>query len=399
MHDITARHLLLSFIPDETTIAKKAVRRTTFPNGTFSYMVEFFVTPALMREGRKFYGCETFPGVPLEDASRKGTGGSHFEKRVFNNELMTGSMGSTGGIISSFTLALYEDSGWYKPNYEMAEPFRWGKNEGCSFTEEGCLSPETLALKPLFCSDLTQYPLYAVTRFLKMGNVFRELGGNSSCHYDRGSIGGCNSYNHTRELDPDIQYFSDPMVGGSNLLADSCPFKSGWISCKRPRDPHLSMNTFSETHGSHSKCVEFTIDTKWTRRNRTISPIHGGGCYEVFCDEASGPILAVLGKNFSCTKGKEIHIITNNLPDFSNAVTIVCPPCEDLCWDNLNACKSLLATPTVSTGLRVSNTIITIAAVLFSITSLMLVLAIGAAVIAGVLFWKWRKAINFYQKQ
>ena len=48
MHDITARHLLLSFIPDETTITKKAVRRTTFPNGTFSYMVEFFVTPALM---------------------------------------------------------------------------------------------------------------------------------------------------------------------------------------------------------------------------------------------------------------------------------------------------------------------------------------------------------------
>ena len=23
-----------------------------------------------------------------------------------------------------------------------------------------------------------------------------------------------------------LQYFSDPMVGGSNLLADSCPFKS-----------------------------------------------------------------------------------------------------------------------------------------------------------------------------
>ena len=39
---------LLSFTPDETTIAKKEVRRTTFPNGTFSYKVDMFVTPALM---------------------------------------------------------------------------------------------------------------------------------------------------------------------------------------------------------------------------------------------------------------------------------------------------------------------------------------------------------------
>ena len=35
-------------MPSETTIAKKPVRRTTFPNGTFSYEVDMFVTPALM---------------------------------------------------------------------------------------------------------------------------------------------------------------------------------------------------------------------------------------------------------------------------------------------------------------------------------------------------------------
>ena len=37
-----------SFFAGETTIAKKTVKRTTFPNGTFSYEVEMFVTPAIL---------------------------------------------------------------------------------------------------------------------------------------------------------------------------------------------------------------------------------------------------------------------------------------------------------------------------------------------------------------
>ena len=40
--------LLHSFFAGETTIAKKTVERTTFPNGTFSYEVEMFVTPAIL---------------------------------------------------------------------------------------------------------------------------------------------------------------------------------------------------------------------------------------------------------------------------------------------------------------------------------------------------------------
>ena len=35
------------------------------------------------REGRNFFGCESFSGVPIEDVPRQGTGGLHFEQRVF----------------------------------------------------------------------------------------------------------------------------------------------------------------------------------------------------------------------------------------------------------------------------------------------------------------------------
>ena len=35
--------------------------------------------------------------------------------------------------ISDITLAFFEDTGWYLPNYQFAEPLWWGKNRGCDF--------------------------------------------------------------------------------------------------------------------------------------------------------------------------------------------------------------------------------------------------------------------------
>ena len=62
-------------------------------------------------------GC--LPGAELEDDGGPGTAESHFEKRVFGNELMTGIVGSDVPVLSSFTLALCQDSGWYQVDYEQ----------------------------------------------------------------------------------------------------------------------------------------------------------------------------------------------------------------------------------------------------------------------------------------
>ena len=44
------------------------------------------------------------------------------------------------GALSGFTLALLEDSGWYLPNYDAAEPMFWGKGQGKDFLENQCKS-------------------------------------------------------------------------------------------------------------------------------------------------------------------------------------------------------------------------------------------------------------------
>jgi len=41
-------------------------------------------------------------------------------------------------VYSRLTLALMEDSGWYKANYSVAEPLHWGNNLGCDFAMKSC---------------------------------------------------------------------------------------------------------------------------------------------------------------------------------------------------------------------------------------------------------------------
>lgn len=49
---------------------------------------------------------------------------------------MTPSVIAHDALYSNFTLALLEDSGWYKPTYKNVDPVIWGKNKGCTFIEK-----------------------------------------------------------------------------------------------------------------------------------------------------------------------------------------------------------------------------------------------------------------------
>ena len=49
----------------------------------------------------------------------------------------------TGGytqnpVISRLSLALMEDTGWYRANYSMAQPLKWGAGLGCDFVKKSC---------------------------------------------------------------------------------------------------------------------------------------------------------------------------------------------------------------------------------------------------------------------
>jgi len=81
---------------------------------------------------RNHFNCPTLVGAFMENSGGSGSAGSHFERTTFSVEIMTASE-IADTRFSEFTLALLEGTGWYKVNYDMAEPFHWGRGKGCSF--------------------------------------------------------------------------------------------------------------------------------------------------------------------------------------------------------------------------------------------------------------------------
>ena len=79
---------------------------------------------------------------------------THWEKRIFHNEAMTGT-DSTNPVFSRITLALLEDSGWYIPDYDKAQPLSWGAGAGCDFATKSCMELLGEQDSP-FCSVLRE---------------------------------------------------------------------------------------------------------------------------------------------------------------------------------------------------------------------------------------------------
>ena len=66
-------------------------------------------------------------GAPLENQGGSGSLGAHWERSVFQNEIMTASDLTERLVFSNLTMALLESTGWYKVNKIYAEALIWGR--------------------------------------------------------------------------------------------------------------------------------------------------------------------------------------------------------------------------------------------------------------------------------
>lgn len=56
---------------------------------------------------------------------------------ILQTESMNGML-TPARVFSRISLALMEDTGWYIPDYEMADKLNWGKDLGCDFVQKSC---------------------------------------------------------------------------------------------------------------------------------------------------------------------------------------------------------------------------------------------------------------------
>lgn len=251
------------YYKDSTGKPYKNVIKTQVINGK---KISKIITPRVLAEARDHFGCPEMDGVPLEDGGDWTTSDSHWEKRLFKNEYMTGSSDHTA-VISKISLALLEDTGFYKVEYEHAEHFEWGRGMGCSFVNGRCSDWENR--KGYFCTQP----------------------GTKGCTVDRSAMGYCNLIRHRSELPTPVRYFADSHFGGSDALADYCPHVAAYANgvCSDSRNQPEDA-AFGESFGENSKCFESSLvqDGRWKKPD--IQPM----CYDFRCiEEEEGMKLEV----------------------------------------------------------------------------------------------------------
>ncbi|KMT19291.1 hypothetical protein BVRB_1g012970 [Beta vulgaris subsp. vulgaris] len=261
-------------------------------------MVTLVVLPRVIMHARYHYGAfsEKFTGLELEDGGGRGTSGSHWEKRLLMNEIMTGSV-DTRSVVSTMTLAILEDSGWYKANYSMADHLDWGRNQGTEFVISPCNQ-----WKGAYHCNNTQL---------------------SGCTYNREAEGYCPIVSYTSDLPQWAQYFPQANRGGQSSLADYCTYFVAYSdgSCTDTNSARAPDRMLGEVRGSNSRCMASSlVRTGFVRGSST----QGNGCYQHRCMNTTLEV-AVDGIWKSCpVAGGHIQF-----PGFNGE--LVCPAYHELC--------------------------------------------------------------------
>ncbi|KAK6939509.1 Peptidase M8, leishmanolysin [Dillenia turbinata] len=261
-------------------------------------MVTRVVLPRVVMHSRYHYGAfsENFTGLELEDGGGRGTSGSHWEKRLLMNEIMTGSV-DTRSVVSKMTLALLEDSGWYEANYSMADRLDWGRNQGTEFVTSPCN-----LWKGAYHCNTTQL---------------------SGCTYNREAEGYCPIVSYSEDLPQWARYFPQANKGGQSSLADYCTYFVAYSdgSCTDTNSARAPDRMLGEVRGSNSRCMASSlVRTGFVRGSTT----QGNGCYQHRCVNNSLEV-AVDGMWKVCTEaGGPVQF-----PGFNGE--LICPAYHELC--------------------------------------------------------------------
>ncbi|XP_030950409.1 uncharacterized protein LOC126712181 [Quercus robur] len=256
------------------------------------------VLPRVVMHSRYHYGAfsENFTGLELEDGGGRGTSGSHWEKRLLMNEIMTGSV-DTRSVVSKMTLALLEDSGWYKANYSMADRLDWGRNQGTEFVTSPCN-----LWKGAYHCNTTQL---------------------SGCTYNREAEGYCPIVSYSGDLPQWARYFPQANKGGQSSLADYCTYFVAYSdgSCTDTNSARAPDRMLGEVRGGNSRCMASSlVRTGFVRGTMT----QGNGCYQHRCSNNSLEV-AVDGMWKVCPEaGGPIQFLGFN-------GELICPAYHELC--------------------------------------------------------------------
>ena len=265
----------------------------------FGVMRTYINSSKVLEVARKYFNCSDLEGVELEDYGGEGTAGSHWEARILLGDYMNGFAYTEEMVVSEFTLALLEDTGYYKANYYTGGLMRYGKNKGCEFVRGQCVDKTTHKINPLFynefydtismekmmepsCSAGRQSRTYsAFYKYYDIPEVFQYFGDNSTGGYSPADY--CPVPLKHSDEEEKANYAGQCSNKGSGEYGSKIKYSSEFIS-------PLSKNMLAVTAEKLSD-ISFCFLSSLTKNSLQISYVYSSVvravCYEIFCSSKS----------------------------------------------------------------------------------------------------------------
>ena len=284
----------------------------------------YISTPKVLEKARIHFNCESIKGVPVENQGGDGSALSHWESRYMLGDYMI-SNDYPEMVISDITLAYFEDTGFYKANYYTGGLFRFGKNQGCAFLEEECVTNngKSTSFPNEFCTE-------------------REAFFCGSSHLSRGD---CYIIEYDDRLDSQFRHFNNKKLGGTSS-ADYCPVMNTYSDddldnkYEFPQNCKYGANLYGDVQeviGDNSVCFETSLTSK--SYDQYLDDTYSI-CYQIQCDKANKQFDVYIGNNVvTCPEERAILF---NPKGFSGKIK--CPGYHMVCTseDANKWCNELL---------------------------------------------------------
>ncbi len=258
---------------------------------------------------RTYYGCSSLltssiPGVSLKESGSSGTAGSHFNKCIMYSKLMIGSTRSgffdVRWAVSLFTLAILEDSGWYKTNTAYTATIsgstliRWGKNTRCQILTQRCENWSNVG------GNMNSSYFCTVNKY--------AADSSTQCTFNLRNKGLCNLFTYTSNLSYYEHIKTSLKVGGVDQLMDYCPFVYPFtnINCQNSANSRKSYKSFSAS----SSCWDANLSLN--SKTLKTTDFH---CFQYICSTNSTMLFVKIGSTLLAYLADQSEVtITTGLP-------------------------------------------------------------------------------------
>eukprot|EP00521_Asterionellopsis_glacialis_P018203 CAMPEP_0195298606 /NCGR_PEP_ID=MMETSP0707-20130614/23867_1 /TAXON_ID=33640 /ORGANISM="Asterionellopsis glacialis, Strain CCMP134" /LENGTH=820 /DNA_ID=CAMNT_0040360781 /DNA_START=36 /DNA_END=2498 /DNA_ORIENTATION=+ len=289
---------------------EKILQTSTSSTGLVHHHI---VTPKVAQVAKNHLNCQQLPGAQLENQPLIGTcTGHHWDERLFSSEIMSSSFdGASGSVLSPLTLALLEDSGWYKVSYHGAQMSPVGHGLGCDFAKLPCIVNDSVPDygKGVFCSTPVELD----------GHGLVAENNPMYCDASHTKIALCDLW-HADDQKASanlmgLNYFTNDQLVSLHIQADFCPMPriSTGVDCTDPKGKSGTSVTVypGEVFGSGSRCVN-------AKNNEGLSR---PACMKVECSDGLRKVVV----------GDQVCQYDGQIINFTNGGSFECPRLTTMC--------------------------------------------------------------------